>query len=185
MFKVKVLFLSIILSFSVMAGGKKMVLIKTNKGDIKVELFAEKAPETVKNFLSYVEDKFYDGTIFHRVIDNFMIQGGGFDEKMNQKKTKSPVVNEAKNGLANNEGTLAMARTNEKDSATAQFFINVKDNDFLNHQDEQNYGYAVFGKVIEGMSVVNQIKKVSTHTVGFHQNVPAEAIVIESIRTVE
>lgn len=173
------------MSFSVLAGGKKMVLIKTNKGDIKVELFADKAPKTVENFLGYVEDKYYDGTIFHRVIDNFMIQGGGFDQKMNQKETKAPVVNEAKNGLTNTVGTLAMARTNEKDSATAQFFINVKDNDFLNHQNEQNYGYAVFGQVVEGMTVVNQIKKVGTHTVGFHQNVPTDPVVIESIRKVE
>ena len=162
-----------------------MVLIKTNKGDIKVELFAEKAPETVKNFLSYVEDKFYDGTIFHRVIDNFMIQGGGFDQNMQQKTTKDPVVNEAKNGLSNEVGTLAMARTPQKDSATAQFFINVKDNDFLNHQNEENYGYAVFGKVVEGMTVVNQIKKVGTQTKGMHQNVPTEPVIIESIRKVE
>ena len=177
--------LSLILSFSALAGGKKMVLIKTNKGDIKVELFAEKAPETVKNFLSYVEDKFYDGTIFHRVIDNFMIQGGGFDQNMQQKTTKDPVVNEAKNGLSNKVGTLAMARTPQKDSATAQFFINVKDNDFLNHQNEENYGYAVFGKVVEGMTVVNQIKKVGTQTKGMHQNVPTEPVIIESIRKVE
>src|SRR5512143_627461 len=135
------------------------VLLKTSKGDITLELNAAKAPITVKNFLAYVNDKFYDGTIFHRVIPAFMVQGGGFDKDMKQKATKAPIKNEAGNGLKNDVGTIAMARTGVVDSATAQFFINVKANDFLDHRDDsqQGYGYAVFGKVIEGMDVVDKI----------------------------
>ncbi len=153
-------------------GGGPMVIMSTSMGDVKIELYPDKAPETVKNFLAYVNDKFYDGTIFHRVIPNFMIQGGGFTEDMQQKSVKPPIKNEADNGLTNDTGTLAMARTNVVDSATAQFFINVKDNDFLNYTP-QNFGYAVFGKVIEGMDVVRKIKKVKTGNRGGHQNVPA------------
>src|SRR3972149_11416321 len=139
-----------------------VVLMETSLGNIKIELDQAKAPITVKNFLSYVDEKFYDGTIFHRVIGNFMIQGGGFTAEMQQKPVKAPIKNEAGNGLKNMTGTIAMARTNIVDSATAQFFINVVDNDFLNHQNttSQGFGYAVFGKVIEGMDVVDKIKAV-------------------------
>ena len=165
-------------------GTNPMVLISTSMGDIKVELYPEKAPETVKNFLGYVNDKFYDGTIFHRVIANFMIQGGGMDKDMKQKATKAPIKNEAGNGLKNDTGTIAMARTSVVDSATAQFFINVKDNDFLNHQDEtrDGFGYCAFGKVIEGMDVVDKIKSVQTGTRGMFENVPVEAVTIKSIK---
>jgi cyclophilin family peptidyl-prolyl cis-trans isomerase len=164
-------------------GKNPMVLISTSVGDIKVELYEDKAPVTVKNFLSYVNDKFYDGTVFHRVIPDFMIQGGGFDKDMNQKSTKAPIKNEAGNGLKNEVGTVAMARTNVVDSATAQFFINVKDNGFLNHRDETpaGFGYAVFGKVVDGMDVVRKIEHVQTTNKGPHQNVPADPVIIKAI----
>ena len=164
-----------------------VVVMETSMGTIKIELDKEKAPITVANFLGYVNDKFYDGTIYHRVIANFMIQGGGFDEKMNQKPTKPPIKNEAGNGLKNTTGTIAMARTGVVDSATAQFFINVKDNDFLNHRDDtqQGYGYAVFGKVVEGMDVVEKIKNVKTGNKGGFQDVPVETVVIKSVRLVQ
>ena len=160
-----------------------VVTMETSKGTIKIELDKEKAPISVNNFIAYANDKFYDGTIYHRVISNFMIQGGGFDEKMNQKPTKAPIKNEAGNGLKNTRGTIAMARTGVVDSATAQFFINVKDNDFLNHRDDsqQGYGYAVFGKVIEGMDVVDKIKEVKTGNKGGFQDVPVETVVIKSV----
>jgi cyclophilin family peptidyl-prolyl cis-trans isomerase len=168
-------------------GTNTMVLMSTSMGDIKIELNAEKAPETVKNFLGYVNDKFFDGTIFHRVIPNFMIQGGGFDKDMNQKPTKAQIKNEAGNGLKNDTGTLAMARTNVVDSATAQFFINVKDNDFLNHRDDSQagFGYAVFGKVVDGMDVVRKIEHVATANKGMNQNVPVEAVIIKSVMVVK
>lgn len=168
-------------------GKNPMVLMSTSMGDIKIELYEDKAPVTVKNFLSYVNDKFYDGTIFHRVIPGFMIQGGGFDKGMNQKPTKAPIKNEAGNGLKNDVGTLAMARTGVVDSATAQFFINVKDNTFLNHRDEtpNGFGYAVFGKVVEGMDVARKIENVSTSTKGMNQNVPVEPVIIKSITVVQ
>ncbi len=161
-----------------------VVELKTSEGKIRIELWADKAPITVKNFLDYVQEGFYNGTIFHRVIDNFMIQGGGFTADMAQKKPHQPIKNEAANGLKNENGTIAMARTNIIDSATCQFFINIKDNDFLNHKDDSQsgFGYAVFGKVIEGMDVVDKIKKVQTTTVGPHQNVPVKPVVIESAR---
>jgi cyclophilin family peptidyl-prolyl cis-trans isomerase len=164
-------------------GKNPMVLMSTSMGDIKIELYEDKAPVTVKNFLAYVNDKFYDGTIFHRVIPNFMIQGGGFDKDMKEKPTKPPIKNEAGNGLKNDTGTVAMARTGVVDSATAQFFINVKDNAFLNHRDEtpQGFGYAVFGKVVDGMDVVHKIEHVQTTTKGVYQNVPQEPVVIKSI----
>ncbi|MCK6557406.1 peptidyl-prolyl cis-trans isomerase [Candidatus Binatia bacterium] len=164
-------------------GKNPVVLISTSLGDIKVELYEDKAPITVKNFLAYVNDKSYDGTIFHRVIPAFMIQGGGFDQSMTQKPTKPPIKNEASNGLKNDNGTIAMARTGVVDSATSQFFINTKDNAFLNHRDDtpQGYGYAVFGKVIGGMDVVQKIEKVATTNRGGHQNVPSEPVVIKSI----
>lgn len=157
-----------------------MVTIQTNLGDIKVELDSEKAPNTVKNFLAYAENGFYDGTIFHRVIENFMIQGGGFDKEMNRKAVNAPIDCESQNGLSNKLGTLAMARTMDPHSATAQFFINVKDNDFLDFTAEttQGWGYAVFGKVVEGMTVVNQIKGVETGYASGMQDVPVEPVEI-------
>lgn len=164
-----------------------MILMKTNFGDIKLELDHEKAPETAKNFESYVKEGFYDGVIFHRVISNFMIQGGGFEPGMKQKSTRDPIKNEANNGLSNKTGTVAMARTMDPHSASAQFFINVKDNDFLDHTAEtmEGWGYAVFGKVVEGMDVVEKIKKVPTTMKAGHQDVPAEDVVIESASIVE
>lgn len=159
------------------------VTIKTNMGDIEAVLYSDKAPTTVLNFLSYVRSGHYTKTIFHRVINDFMIQGGGFDEGFNQKKTQAPIKNEASKELKNEVGTLAMARTNEPNSATAQFFINVKDNDFLNFRDPSpaGIGYAVFGKVTSGMDVVNKIKLVKTKNNGPHQNVPAEPVIILEI----
>jgi cyclophilin family peptidyl-prolyl cis-trans isomerase len=161
-------------------GGNPVVTIKTTKGNIKLQLDADKAPGTVANFMRYVDEGFYNGTIFHRVIDNFMIQGGGFAQDMTQKPTHEPIKNEADNGLKNTRGTVAMARTMVVDSATAQFFINVVDNPYLDFQGKtpDKYGYCVFGKVIEGMDVIDAIKSVPTGNKGPHQNVPAEPIVI-------
>jgi peptidyl-prolyl cis-trans isomerase B (cyclophilin B) len=157
------------------------VLLKTNKGDITLTLDAVKAPKTVANFLAYVKSGHYDGTIFHRVIDNFMIQGGGMAPGMKQKPTQAEIENEANNGLKNVNGSIAMARTSEPHSASSQFFINVNDNDFLNHTapTAQGWGYAVFGAVSDGMDVVNAIRKVKTGSSGFHQDVPTEDVVIE------
>ena len=169
-------------------GKNPMVLVSTSLGDIKVELDEQKAPVTVKNFLGYVNDKFYDGTIFHRVIPGFMVQGGGMDKDMKEKAgTKASIKNEAGNGLKNTVGTLAMARTNAVDSATAQFFVNVKDNTFLDHRDETQagFGYAVFGKVVSGMDVVQKIEHVATANKGMHQNVPVEPVLIKSITVVK
>ena len=157
-----------------------MLTIKTNHGDIKVTLFEDKAPITCENFLNYVNDGFFDNTIFHRVIPNFMIQGGGFDPDMNQKKTRDPIKNEADNGVSNKRGTLAMARTSVVDSATAQFFINLRDNDFLDH-GTRDFGYAVFGEVADGMDVVDVIAGVATGNHAGHQDVPVESVVIESV----
>ncbi len=161
------------------------VILNTNFGKIKVELNEKKAPKTVKNFLEYVNAGFYNGTIFHRVIDNFMIQGGGFDQSMRQKKTNAPIENEAKNGLSNKTYSIAMARTMDPHSATAQFYINVADNDFLDYPGQDGWGYCVFGKVTEGMDVVDKIKGVRTiyHPSG-HQDVPLEAVIIESAEEV-
>jgi cyclophilin family peptidyl-prolyl cis-trans isomerase len=161
-----------------------VVIITTSMGTVKAELFQDKAPITVKNFLDYVDAKFYDGTIFHRVISNFMVQGGGFDANMSQKPTKETIKNEAANGLKNTVGTLAMARTAIPDSATAQFFINVKDNAFLDFRDPspQGIGYAVFGKVIEGMDVVDKIKAVPTGMKNGMGDVPTTPVTITSIR---
>ena len=158
-----------------------MVKLHTNYGVITLELFADKAPVTVENFKQYVRDGHYDGTIFHRVIGNFMIQGGGFDTGMKQKPTREPIANEADNGLKNDAGTVAMARTMDPHSATAQFFINVKNNDFLNHsgKNSQGWGYAVFGRVVEGMDTVDAIKRVRTGNKAGHQDVPLEAVIIE------
>ena len=164
-----------------------MVIIRTTFGEIKLELDAEKAPETVANFLAYAREGYYDGTIFHRVIDNFMIQGGGFDSAMAQKPTGEPVENEADNGLKNDFGTVAMARTMDPHSATAQFFINVKDNDFLNHSGKnmQGWGYTVFAKMTEGSEVLDKIRAVPTGSRDGHQDVPTDDVIIESVTIVE
>lgn len=164
-----------------------MVIMRTTFGDITLSLDAEKAPKTVANFLNYVREGFYDGTIFHRVIDNFMIQGGGFDTDMRQKPTGEPVENEADNGLKNDFGTIAMARTMDPHSATAQFFINVKDNDFLNHSGKtmQGWGYTVFGKVTAGEDVLNKIRALPTTSRNGHQDVPVDPVIIESVEVVE
>ena len=161
----------------------KKVKLETSAGDIVIELNEKAAPVTVKNFIRYAEEGFYDGTIFHRVIPNFMIQGGGFKSDMQQKKTHEPIVNEAKNGLKNDRGTIAMARTNNPNSATAQFFINHRNNDSLNYSP-QNPGYAVFGKVIEGMDVVDKIAAVKTSQKGPQSDVPVEPVVIKSARVI-
>ncbi len=163
-----------------------MITLHTNYGDIVLELDFEKAPKTAANFKQYAEDGFYDGTIFHRVIDGFMIQGGGFTEDFTQKETREQIQNEADNGLQNLTGTVAMARTNDPHSATAQFFINVKDNSFLNHSGKtaNGWGYCVFGKVSDGMDVVNKIKGVKTGSKGFHQDVPKEAVIIQKVTVV-
>ena len=164
-----------------------MVIIHTTFGDIKLQLDTEKAPATVANFLDYARAGHYDGTIFHRVINNFMIQGGGFDADMQQKPTGKPIENEADNGLKNDFGTIAMARTTDPHSATAQFFINVKDNDFLNHSGKnmQGWGYAVFGKLVEGEEVLEKIRTVPTGSRGGHQDVPVDPVIIESVEVVE
>ena len=163
------------------------VLLKTNKGDITLTLDAAKAPKTVANFVQYVESGHYDGTIFHRVIDNFMVQGGGMTTGLKEKKSGEQIENEANNGLKNDRGTVAMARTSDPHSATAQFFINVNDNDFLNHTapNAQGWGYAVFGKVTDGLDVVDAIRKVKTGNAGFHQDVPAEDVLLEKASVLE
>jgi cyclophilin family peptidyl-prolyl cis-trans isomerase len=161
-----------------------VVMISTTMGDITIELYKKEAPKTVDNFLAYAKKKHFDGTIFHRVIDNFMIQGGGLDKDMKEKPTMPPVVNEASNGLSNTVGTVAMARTDDPNSATAQFFINVKDNKFLD-KNAQSAGYAVFGKVIDGMPVVNEIKVVKTKTQGMHKDVPVVPVVIKTVTIVQ
>lgn len=163
------------------------VKLQTNMGDMIIELNAEKAPKTVENFLSYVKEGFYDNTVFHRIINNFMIQGGGFDIGMKQKPTHAPIENEADNGLKNNRYTVAMARTGDPHSATAQFFINVADNEFLNFTSPtpNGWGYAVFGKVVEGMDVVDKIKEVKTGNKGFHQDVPLEDVILEKASVIE
>ncbi len=164
-----------------------MVIMRTTFGEIKLELDADKAPQTVANFISYAKDGFYNGTIFHRVIDNFMVQGGGFDTEMVQKPTGDPIENEADNGLKNDFGTIAMARTMDPHSATAQFFINVKDNDFLNHSGKnmQGWGYTVFGRVTEGEEVLNKIRAVDTTSRAGHQDVPVDPVIIESVEVTE
>ena len=163
-----------------------MVKMSTNLGTFTLDLDAERAPETVKNFLQYVQDGHFDNTIFHRVIDGFMIQGGGFEPGMRQKPTRAPVKNEANNGLKNDRGTIAMARTGDPHSASAQFFINVADNAFLNHTapTQQGWGYCVFGRVTEGMDVVEKIKGVRTGSKGMHKDVPVEDVVIERAEVV-
>ena len=183
-------FLYLIVPFSVMADGQATkgdksvtVRMQTNKGEIVLELYADKAPETVENFIGYAKSGFYDGTIFHRVIPGFMVQGGGFEPGMKEKETKAPIKNEADNGLTNDLGTIAMARTPDPHSASSQFFINGKDNDFLNYssQTAQGWGYCVFGKVTEGIEVIQSIEKVSTGTSGGHGDVPVDDVVIEKV----
>jgi cyclophilin family peptidyl-prolyl cis-trans isomerase len=161
--------------------------METSKGDITIELYEKEAPKTVKNFLSYASEGFFDNLIFHRVIKDFMIQGGGMDSEMREKDTKAPIKNEARKGLGNKRGTLAMARTNVVDSATAQFFINVKDNDFLNHTDNtsRGFGYAVFGEVIKGMDVVDSIARVKTGITNGFRDVPKEPIIIKNVSVIE
>lgn len=179
------------LSFAVekqtMKALKHRVAIETSEGAITIELWADKAPETVKNFLRNADEKFYDGTIFHRVIDNFMIQGGGFGADMSRKDSHQPIKNEAAAELKNDRGTIAMARTSDIHSATCQFFINLKDNDFLNHSDNtaQGFGYAVFGKVIKGMEVVDRIGKTKTTSFGPYSDVPAKPVIIKSVKRLE
>lgn len=162
-----------------------MILMKTSKGDIKIELDPEKAPKTVENFLSYVEAGHYNGTIFHRVMNGFMIQGGGFDADMKQKPAPRTVENEASNGLKNVVGSIAMARTPDPHSASAQFFINVSDNAFLDYPGQDGWGYCVFGQVVEGMDVVDEIKAVPTGNAGFHQNVPTTPVMINEVSVIQ
>ncbi len=161
-------------------GGKILVTLKTSLGDVRIELDSERAPISVENFLAYVDDGFYDGTVFHRVIPNFMVQGGGFDSDMKEKSTRPSIENEAKNGLKNETGTLAMARTSDPDSASSQFFINLVDNDFLNN-GSRDFGYAVFARVVGGMDVVEKIAGVPTGNSGGHQNVPLDPVTVVSI----
>ncbi len=183
-------FLYLIVPFSVIADeqatkGDKTVTVRmqTNKGEIVLELYADKAPETVENFIGYAKSGFYDGTIFHRVIPGFMVQGGGFEPGMKEKETRATIKNEADNGLTNDLGTIAMARTPDPHSASSQFFINGKDNDFLNYKSQtaQGWGYCVFGKVTEGIEVIQSIEKVSTGESGGHGDVPVEDVVIEKV----
>ncbi|WP_026279534.1 MULTISPECIES: peptidylprolyl isomerase [Thioalkalivibrio] len=170
-----------------MAESSPKVALETTHGRIVLQLDAEAAPETVANFLQYVDDGFYDGTLFHRVIPGFMVQGGGMDKDMRQKPTRDPIRNEADNGLKNKVGAVSMARTQDPHSATAQFFVNVNDNDFLNHTapNPQGWGYTVFGEVVEGMDVVRTIEGVPTGRSGMHQDVPQEPVVLESARRAE
>mgnify|MGYP001821560417 CR=1 FL=1 len=181
------LFMLITAGASMAAAANPKVEMETSKGKFVIELFPEKAPETVKNFLNYVEAKYYDGTLFHRVIPKFMIQGGGFTSDMKRKSAGAPIKNEADNGLKNDRGTIAMARTGDPHSATAQFFINSVNNDFLNHKSktQQGWGYVVFGKVIRGMDVVDAISAVKTVTRGSYRDVPAETVEIDSVRVLK
>jgi len=161
-----------------------MIKLHTNHGVITIELDAEKAPKSAQNFIDYAQSGHYDGTIFHRIIDGFMIQGGGFEPGMKQKPTQAPIENEAKNGLKNVKGSIAMARTSDPHSATAQFFINVSDNSFLDYPGQDGWGYCVFGQVVEGLDVVEAIRAVKTGRSGFHQDVPVEDVVIEKAEVV-
>ena len=170
----------LLLSATVFAQAASTVKFQTNLGDFTVEVYADKAPKTVENFLQYVKDKQYDGSIFHRVMDGFMVQGGGFTADMKEKPTRAPIPLEAKNGLKNDRGTIAMARTSNPNSATAQFFINVVNNDGLNAPQPDGYGYAVFGKVVSGMEVIDKIRVTATGNKGMFQNVPVTPIVINS-----
>lgn len=177
--------ISLTYSFSSYAANFPQVLLKTNMGEIVLELNQDKAPVSVDNFLQYVKSGQYNGTVFHRVIESFMIQGGGFDKNMNEKPVRAPIKNEANNGLRNNAYSIAMARTANPNSASAQFFINTKDNAFLDYPGQDGAGYAVFGKVIKGMNIVDKIKQVPTGNHGPYQNVPRTPVVIESATVVE
>ena len=168
----------------IVAAGNPQVEMKTSSGTIVLELYPEKAPKTVANFLEYAKSGFYDGLVFHRVIDGFMIQGGGMNAKMEEKATRPPIENEARNGLKNDAGTVAMARTQNPNSATAQFFINLEDNRSLNYPSPDGWGYAVFGKVAEGMDVVAKIKSVQTGRSGYHGDVPVKPVIIESAEVI-
>ncbi len=186
---IRFLLLGLALAFgpALQAADNPRVKVETNLGSFVLELYPDKAPKTVENFLKYVQDGFYDGTVFHRVIDGFMIQGGGFTPDLERKETRAPIVNEADNGLKNTRGTIAMARTMDPHSATAQFFINVKDNPFLDHRGKtpRGWGYAVFGKVVEGMDVVDKIRKVRTGPGGmFPKDVPQEPVIIEKMTVI-
>ena len=178
----RLLFLLALIASPALWAANPQVELRTSLGMITLELYPERAPVTVKNFLQYVEDGFYDGTIFHRVIDGFMIQGGGFTRDLNPKPTRAPIPIESQNGLRNDVGTIAMARTRDANSATAQFFINVVNNDDLNYPKPDGHGYTVFGKVIKGMETVNKVAKVPTETRSQHQNVPVKPVIIESAR---
>ena len=180
------LILSTVSVFAENIAQNPVVELQTSMGKITIELYPDKAPITVENFLGYVKDGFYEGTIFHRVIDNFMIQGGGFTKEMRQKPTKSPIKNEAANGLRNQKGTVAMARTRIVDSAGSQFFINVSDNAFLDHRNDtpDGFGYCVFGRVTKGMEVVEAIKAVKTGMVDYYQNVPTTPVIIEKVELI-
>ena len=182
--KLLVLIVFIMACMPLLSKQNPVVVMKTSMGDIEIELYADRAPETVKNFLSYVDRGFYDGTIFHRVINNFMIQGGGMVPGMLEKKTSAPIINEAYNGLSNLRGTIAMARTQDVNSATSQFFINVVDNKYLDFKNKTaaGYGYCVFGRVIKGMNVVDKIKTVSTGRRGYFSDVPVKDIIIISVK---
>ncbi|WP_392552392.1 peptidylprolyl isomerase [Orbus wheelerorum] len=184
--KIKVLLLTLGLSFvSTFAVANTQVLMETSAGNIKLELDNEHAPITTKNFIDYANSGYYDNLIFHRVIPNFMIQGGGADDQLNFKTPNPPIKNEAGNGLKNDRGTIAMARTKNPDSATSQFFINIVDNEFLNYKSADNYGYAVFGKVIDGMDVVDKIVHVQTERKGPHQNVPVTPVYIKKVTIIQ
>ena len=180
----KVSLIATALSLSVAAWAGPKVEMQTSLGKIVIELDDAKAPVSSKNFLAYTQEGFYNGTVFHRVIPGFMIQGGGFTADMTQKPAKAPIQNEAKNGLKNARGTIAMARTQNPHSASAQFFINTKDNTFLDYPGRDGWGYAVFGKVTEGMDIVDKIAQVKTGNKGFHQNVPTEPVVIQSVKVI-
>ncbi len=179
----RLFFLAFALLFGITAqAANPQVEMKTSQGTLIIELYPDKAPKSVANFLQYVKDDFYKGTIFHRVIDGFMIQGGGFTAGMKEKTTRAPIPNEAKSGVKNEAGTLAMARTSDPHSATAQFFINLENNAALDYPGSDGWGYAVFGKVVQGFDSVQKIGKTTTGNSGFHRNVPATPIVIESVR---
>ena len=176
------LFLSAMIIASTVSAANPRLELRTSQGTMVIELYPDKAPKSVENFTQYAKDGFYDGTVFHRVIDGFMIQGGGFTPDMKQKSTRAPIQNEAKNGLKNEPGTLAMARTGDPHSATAQFFINLVNNAPLDYPSRDGWGYAVFGKVVEGMDVVQKIAKVATGNSAGHQNVPTQPVLIESVK---
>ena len=179
----RLIFLAVALLSSITAfAANPQLEVKTSMGTISIELYQDKAPKSVENFLQYAKDNFFNGTVFHRVIPGFMIQGGGFTPDMKQKETRAPIQNEAKNGLKNETGTLAMARTSDPHSASAQFFINLKDNSFLDYPSRDGWGYAVFGKVVDGFDIVQKIAMVPTSNAGPHQNVPTTPVLIESVK---